>query len=207
MLSTEQIDSFYKDKLKEFGAGSQGVGWKNDHAQIIRFEQLVKIINTESFSLNDLGCGTGDLYGYAKKKFPGMIKYYGYDMLQDMIDLAEKNNSKSEEIVFSKINTLADLKVADYTIASGIFNPRFDIGDELWKAHILQTLDAMNKNSSKGFSFNALTSYSDSHLMKPELFYSDPLWLFHHCKTHYSKEVALLHDYGIYDFTILVRKS
>jgi hypothetical protein len=59
--------------------------------------------------------------------------------------------------------------------------------------------------SLKGMAFNALTSYSDPEFMKPDLYYPDPLQVFDFCKRNLSKQVALLHDYGIYDFTILVR--
>ena len=43
--------------------------------------------------------------------------------------------------------------------------------------------------------------------MKDYLFYADPGELFDHCKRRYSRWVALLHDYGLYEFTILVRKE
>jgi hypothetical protein len=42
--------------------------------------------------------------------------------------------------------------------------------------------------------------------MKPELYYADPLFMFDHCKKKFSKNVALLHDYEEFDFTIIVRK-
>jgi hypothetical protein len=42
--------------------------------------------------------------------------------------------------------------------------------------------------------------------MRPELWYPDPAWAFDLCKRRYSKEVALLHDYGLYEFTMLVRR-
>ena len=41
--------------------------------------------------------------------------------------------------------------------------------------------------------------------MRPDLYYADPCRLFDHCKRRYSRHVALLHDYGLYEFTILVR--
>jgi hypothetical protein len=58
----------------------------------------------------------------------------------------------------------------------------------------------------KGFAFNALTSYSDPERMKNTLYYADPCRLFDLCKREFSRDVALLHDYGLYEFTILVRK-
>ena len=50
-----------------------------------------------------------------------------------------------------------------------------------------------------------LTTYSDAEKMRPDLYYGDPTFFFDHCKRNYSRNVALLHDYELYDFTILVR--
>ncbi|MFX7953370.1 class I SAM-dependent methyltransferase, partial [Acinetobacter baumannii] len=58
-----------------------------------------------------------------------------------------------------------------------------------------------------GFSFNCLTSYSDEDRKRDYLYYADPCQLFDLCKRRYSRQVALLHDYGLYEFTILVRKD
>ena len=43
--------------------------------------------------------------------------------------------------------------------------------------------------------------------MLADLYYADPCALFDHCKTKYSRNVALLHDYGLYEFTLIVRKE
>ena len=61
--------------------------------------------------------------------------------------------------------------------------------------------------ANEGFAFNCLTMYSDEDRMKDYLYYADPLFLFDFCKKHFSKNVSLLHDYDIYDFTILVRRD
>jgi hypothetical protein len=97
--------------------------------------------------------------------------------------------------------------VADYGIASGIFNVRMDRGDSEWLTYIKGVLDVMDRTSRLGFAFNCLTSYSDADKMRETLFYADPCVLFDHCKRRYSRNVALLHDYGLYEFTILVRKQ
>jgi SAM-dependent methyltransferase len=208
MLTNEKIDSFYRNNLKEHGSGSKGVGWKDDAAQKIRFDQLIKIFeDTLPFTLNDLGCGVGDLWGYLNQRGFQLSAYNGYDILDEMITLANKNHDKIPNVKFEKIKHNEEMRLADYTVSSGIFNPRFGESDEVWKNHIISTLDVMNKRSRRGFSFNALTIYSDKELMKPELFYTDPLWLFDYCKRNFSRNVALLHDYEIYDFTILVRKK
>jgi hypothetical protein len=52
-----------------------------------------------------------------------------------------------------------------------------------------------------------LTSYSDPGRMRPDLYYGDPREYFDLCKRKYSRHVALLHDYGLYEFTIIVRTN
>jgi len=96
---------------------------------------------------------------------------------------------------------------ADYTVASGIFNVRLDRPDDQWRAYLHDTLDVLDRSSRRGFAFNCLTSYSDADKMRAHLYYADPCALFDLCKRRYSRQVALLHDYGLYEFTILVRKQ
>jgi hypothetical protein len=43
--------------------------------------------------------------------------------------------------------------------------------------------------------------------MRRHLYYADPCYLFDTCKKRFSRNVALLHDYEAYDFTIIVRKT
>ncbi len=201
-----KFTEFYNQNISSFGVTSQGVGWKNEAAQLIRFEQLIKILDpTKNSSINDLGCGTGDLIPFLQNNnFP--FTYTGYDMLPRMIDLAKNRYSKTSNLEFKLIEKVNELTPADYTVASGIFNIRFEQTDELWESYILETLEHMNHNSRRGFAFNLLTKYSDKDFMKRELYYADPCFLFDYCQRNFSKNVALLHDYNQYDFTILVRK-
>ena len=64
----------------------------------------------------------------------------------------------------------------------------------------------IDRLGNRGFAFNMLTSYSDPDRMRSDLFYGDPRHFFDHAKRTFSKQVALLHDYGLYEFTILVRR-
>jgi hypothetical protein len=96
--------------------------------------------------------------------------------------------------------------VADYSVASGIFNVRLERSDTEWRDYLESTLDTLDRSSKLGFSFNCLTSYSDVDKMRNYLYYADPCSIFDFCKRRYSRHVALLHDYNLYEFTILVRK-
>ena len=81
-----------------------------------------------------------------------------------------------------------------------------EVKDNVWLDYILNQLEVINHKSRKGFGFNLLTSYSDSEFKDDELFYAEPDFFFNYCKKKFSKNVALLHDYEEYDFTVIVRK-
>ena len=72
---------------------------------------------------------------------------------------------------------------------------------------MLRTLEKIDALSRKGFAFNVLTKYSDREFMRDDLYYADPIFLFEHCRRKFSRFVSLIHDYPLYEFTILVRKE
>ena len=200
-----KVAQYYTSKLAEFGETPQGVDWNGEDSQILRFEQLCKIIgNINSFSINDLGCGYGALFDYLSSRYQD-LSYWGTDVSDSMISTAESRFKEKPKASFTCSS--APSKVADYGIASGIFNVRMSRSDAQWQSYIESTLDVLNQTSKLGFAFNCLTSYSDSDKMRDYLYYADPCRLFDLCKRRYSRNVALLHDYGLYEFTILVRKS
>lgn len=204
---SDSIKNFYSSHLREHGNSAKGVGWKNSEAQHIRFDQLLKIIKKSDYSINDLGCGVGELYPYLKARQPKLREYRGYDLLEDMIVKARELFPNPPDAIFQRIESPAGLTPADYSVASGIFNVKYQANESDWLHYVLGTLDQMNANSQHGFSFNLLTKYSDKEFMQEYLYYADPLFYFDFCKRNYSKNVALLHDYDQYDFTILVRKN
>jgi hypothetical protein len=105
------------------------------------------------------------------------------------------------------VDSRAGLEPAEFTVASGIFNVRLRATDEEWLAYMLDTIRDLAALSRRGFGFNALTSYSDREKQRADLYYADPRVLFDFCKRECSSRVALLHDYPLYEFTILVRLS
>jgi len=108
---------------------------------------------------------------------------------------------------FFHISNLNKIKVANYSIASGIFNVKMQYKNFEWTSYIIKTLDKINTRSIKCFSFNILTQYSNKEYMRNYLYYADPLFFFDHCKKNYSKNISLNHDFNLYEFTILVRKD
>ncbi|MBT8604115.1 class I SAM-dependent methyltransferase [Polynucleobacter paneuropaeus] len=199
------VGSYYSEKLQQFGETPKGVDWNSETSQSLRFSKLLGLIGDEtSFSINDLGCGYGSLYPFLYSMYSS-FEYIGYDISADMIAAATARHANFTNAAFHKSEHINNR--ADYCVASGIFNVRLSYADGDWWEYIKSALDEMNKYSKKGFSFNCLTSYSDPEKMRDYLFYADPCKLFDYCKKKYSLNVALLHDYGLYEFTIIVRKN
>jgi SAM-dependent methyltransferase len=198
------VSDYYSKKIGEHGPGYLGVDWNSKESQYLRFEQLCRVIEPGKFSILDYGCGYGELINFLKAESRFNFNYTGYDISPQMIKAATgafKNTAGTEFV-----SALHDKKF-DYTVASGIFNVKLDLaGNETWLKYILETLQQFNDISIKGFSFNALTVYSDKEYMKDYLYYADPGFLFDHCMKNFSRNVALLHDYKLYEFTIIVRK-
>lgn len=201
----KDVAGYYSGKLAQHGQTALGVDWNGEEGQVLRFRQLCKIITGGARpSVNDLGCGYGALYDYLGQHH-AEASYLGIDVSADMIRAAASRHPGMHHARFI-VGAEPD-RVADFGVASGIFNVRFGRTDAEWRSYLEATLDVLDRTSQCGFSFNCLTSYSDEDRKRSDLYYADPCQLFDLCKRRYSRQVALLHDYGLYEFTILVRKS
>jgi SAM-dependent methyltransferase len=203
----KRYKAYFIEKIEKYGADPKGVDYNGCEAQEIRFEQLVKVINpSAAFSIIDYGCGYGALFDFLQKK-NWQFTYHGFDMIEKMVIAGKDAHKDFDSARF--FHAESDLEVADYLVAGSIFNNKFEADNVEWQNLVSATLQRMNNLCSKGFAFNMLTKYSDEDRMsqRPDLFYGDPLFFFDFCKRNFSRNVALLHDYGQYDFTILVRKN
>lgn len=199
-----EVADYYSAKLAKHGETPRGVDWNGEESQVLRFQQLSKVIAQPSgFSVNDLGCGYGAMFEYLDSRYHE-ISYRGVDISSDMIQAARKRYATSSNSCFTVSADPAE--IADYSVASGIFNVRLDRSDDEWLNYMKATLEVLDRSSHRGFAFNCLTCYSDADKMRSYLYYADPCALFNLCKRRYSRHVALLHDYDLYEFTILVRK-
>lgn len=198
-----RVGAYYAERLAEHGVTARGVDWNGEASQHVRFEQLMRVAEPGApVSVNDWGCGYGALVDWLDAH-GGAAAYHGYDLAPAMVAAGAARYADRPDVAFSA--DPGDLPVADYTVASGIFNVRAGASDAAWSDYIAATLERMAGVSRRGIAFNVLTSYSDPERMEERLHYADPCRWFDWCKRTLSREVALLHDYGLYEFTILVR--
>jgi SAM-dependent methyltransferase len=206
-INLKAIASYFDNTVRTHGATPRGVDWSGEQAQIIRFQQILRVLEhaEPGASLADIGCGYGQLLESIRPELK--INYAGYDVSPAMIEQAIAHHHHRPNSKFRLIESLRDIEPCDYAVASGIFNMKLSLEQAEWNQYIFDALDQFHRIAQHGFSFNMLTIYSDSEKMRSDLFYADPCKIFDHCKRNYSRNVALLHDYALYDFTILVRKD
>ena len=199
------LDSYFERTLRDHGATARGVDWNSPESQELRFGQLLKVCEDRGpFSIVDYGCGYGALVGYLRE-LGYDFSYQGFDVSERMLAHARELYGGDDAVEF--VGHADDLRAADYCVASGVFNLRMDVDGDAWRDYVLETIGSLSSLGTRGFAFNMLTKYSDPPRMRPDLYYGDPCFFFDHCKREIARDVALLHDYGLYEFTMLVRKE
>jgi cyclopropane fatty-acyl-phospholipid synthase-like methyltransferase len=208
MNSTEllqRVRDYYSRKVEEHGPTASGVDWNSAESQSCRFQQLLGLLPGDSrpVSLLDWGCGYGALVAELASRRDS-FEYLGYDLSEQMVACARQLHGADARCRFT---TEEPGEPVDYVVSSGIFNVCHDTPRPVWTEYIQETLSSMDALARRGFAFNILTSYSDPEYRREHLYYADPCHWFDWCKTRFSRQVALLHDYGLYEFTMLVRKD
>jgi hypothetical protein len=97
-------------------------------------------------------------------------------------------------------------ETADFAVASGVFNVKGDVPTETWAHYVHATIDLLARVGRRGFAFNVLSLSSDPVRRRPDLYYADASEMLWHCMRRYGRSVALLQDYGLYEFTMIVRR-
>jgi SAM-dependent methyltransferase len=198
-----RLEHYFDRALEEHGPTPRGVDWNSPEAQDLRFEQILKLfVGNGPFTVNDYGCGYGALIPYLRER-GYEFAYTGYDLSQRMRDHGRELFGDAGNIRF--VDREEDLAPADYTIASGVLHMKMDVDFDAWTEHALETIQTLGRLTTRAFAFNALTKYSDPDRMRPDLYYADPGFFFDYCKRNLARDVALLHDYGAYEFTMIVR--
>lgn len=198
----QTVARYYGERLAAHGPTPQGVDWSSAESQALRFQQLLRLCESRlRFTLNDYGCGYGALAAYlARAGIPA--SYCGFDIAPAMLAQARRQPCALPACHF--VSDEAALPVADYTVASGIFNVRLHIPDGEWEAYMHHIVARLAALSTRGFAFNALSRYTPPAERHPRLYYADPLAWFDHCKRYISPYVTLLHAYPLPEFTLLI---
>jgi SAM-dependent methyltransferase len=197
------VSAYYDAALERFGPTARGVDWKDDDSHRLRHVQFLRLTAGDpDASVLDLGCGYGD-YLPVLRQAGHRGRYVGCDVAPGMIEAARKLHGAG----LDRLWHLGSKPPApcDYAIASGLLNVRRGADPEMWIDYVKETIELLAANSLRGFGFNLLTLSSDPDKRRPDLYYADPVAMLDQCLKRYGRHVALLQDYGLWEFTMLVR--
>ncbi len=198
------IADYYSGTLAAHGPTPRGVDWKDATGQHLRHHQFLRLIGGDpDASVLDVGCGYGDFLPVlraAGHRGP----YLGCDVAAPMVEAARRLHGEGEDHRF--VVGTAPEGAADYAIASGILNVIRGATPEQWADHVEATIAALHAAGRRGFGFNMLSLASDPERRRADLFYGDPAAVLADCMRRYGRHVALLQDYGLWEFTVLVRR-
>ncbi|MDP2369618.1 class I SAM-dependent methyltransferase [Rhodoferax sp.] len=201
------VAGYYTDKVTRHGPTPAGVDWSCLPTQEMRFVQLLKLCDfSQPLSLNDIGCGYGALLSYLKKRHRhASIDYLGVDLSAAMITHAKRLFGDRPLTAFEAAPH--GTRVADYSVASGIFNVKLDQPLATWEQLVADTLRRMSRSSVRGFAVNFLTPPPAQSRTIPELYYAPSQQWRTHCEQVLGARVEVLPDYGMREYTLLVHTA
>src|SRR4029079_5190210 len=93
----------------------------------------------------------------------------------------------------------------DYSIASGIFNVMLDQPVQRWEQFVATTLSQLHETSRRGLARNFGSALLAKQDIRPGLYGTSPERWIAFCRTAFGREVTLIDNYGMSEFTLLVR--
>lgn len=199
-----RIRGYYTAKIERHGPTPAGVDWSCTPTQELRFVQLLRLCDfSRPFSLDDLGCGYGALLGFIGRRHRGArVDYLGIDLSESMVAQAQALWARRRNAAF-RVGSRSP-RVADYSVASGIFNVRIDEPLGLWEEFIADTLRGLSASSRVGFAVNFLAPLPQGMEGKPELYRCSPAPWVEFCE-RLGLATEVLDRYGMREFTLFAR--
>ncbi len=188
----------YTELVHKYGDDVRALNWGSKGSQELRFRVLAEVGDLAGASVLDVGCGTGDFYGWLQNA--GWHGHYvGIDITPGMIDVARRRFPDAEFSVGDLLKQEISTEY-DFVFASGIFGYR----KTDTAAYIREMVRAMIARCRRAVAFNSLSNWAPAP--EPDEFYADPLETVASCRS-LSQRLVLRHDYHPNDFTVYVHRA
>ena len=198
------VGDYYTQKLHRHGATPAGADWASAMGQALRFALLLKLCDFSApFSLNDVGCGYGGLLDYLQDRHPESgIDYLGLDVSAAMVACAAQRWQRRANTRFVEGSQAP--RIADYAIASGIFNIVPPDAAAGWTQVVASTLSEMHATARHGFAVNFMRA-APGKADQPGLYRTHPGPWIVYCEQTMDAAVTLVECHALGEFTLLAR--
>ena len=186
----------------QHGDSIKSVGWGDAETQFLRFKKLTEGLIVEGSSILDFGCGLGHLVEFLEKQNLRQYEYVGVDLCVSFIEHAKEKYREKNNINFYKGDIFhKDLEAHsfDIALASGVFS----LNQENIKNYTFDAMKKMFDLVNHSVSVNFLSTYCDFQLKKNVHY--DPSEILNEA-FKITSDVKLLHDYELYEFTLILNK-
>jgi hypothetical protein len=199
----QAVVEHYERQLERHGPTAQGMDWKDEASQRLRFEVLCGICDLQDKTLCEIGCGVGHLYDWLRERHLN-VEYCGIDLSERMIEVACQRHPS---VHFERRDILVDdeLPTYDVVLCSGLFHVKLTHQDRDWLDFIEQSIRRMYSMCRVGIAFSLMTDQVD--FRAPDLFYSNPAEMLDFCRRELTRFAAVRHDYPLYEYTIYLYRE
>lgn len=197
------VVAHYESRLERHGPTAEGMDWKDEASQRLRFAVLCDGIDLAGRSLLEVGAGAGHLCDFLLERGAG-AEYHGIDLSERMVEEARRLHP---EVSFEVRDLLTDPPSRRYDVVfvSGLFHVKLDHPDEEWRSFVHETLHRMWDLADVGIGFNLMSDQVE--FRTPALHYADPGEVLAFCRRELSRWTALRHDYPLHEFTVHVYRN
>lgn len=178
----------------------QAVGYNSTAEQQYMFQNLVMGLDAAAYTVLDIGCGRGDLYGFLSQLTDSVFGYNGIDMNPIMSDLAkQKYNLDIQTGMFESAN----LTSADWVVASGYFTQRKCETEDADLLKLFDDVDRMYALANRAVTFNMLSPINNT--IQEGFFYVHPGLIMDMFIEKYQY-VNIRHNYSKDVYTVTIYK-
>ncbi len=190
---------YHRQRIAEFGTGTQALGWRGEPSQRKRFEVIAAAADFSGATVLDVGCGLGDLKAYLDERFEG-VRYLGVDQMPEFIAAASQRYAQCPRTaLYCADFSTAQLPMSDVVVASGALGYRSAEPD--FHFHMIRRMWAV---CARVLVFNCLDA--GRFAAHPLLVGRDVDEVLGLCQA-LAADVELVQGYLADDFTVVMRRS
>jgi len=204
---SEATKRFYTSLFQQHGPSCRSLSFSSAGTQQIRFGALIPVLpenRDQAFTLLDVGCGFGDLYGYLREAGYTNVRYTGLDIMPEFVSHAAEAHPDATFVSGDFLSLTLPEPRYDFVLSSGALNLVTEHYPDHY-AFVFAMIDRMFDIAGRGVAFNLLSRDGKGHFSHDaRFFYSDPKNVLAHCLVR-SPASELDHSYLSYDFAIRAR--